>query len=239
MKVLLLAGLCMTIGVASMQASVLAEWNFSGLPASYEEINNLPATDLDNLLHEIPILQIKNTSDSPLFSFIDPAGIWAIVTLGHLTLSEAITVERYIEFTLEPQNGFALSVDSLLLSIIALNPGNFISLFSSVDGFELDDVIDTQAVDAGDSSNPQEIVFSVNQVDILDPVTFRIYPHGFGSNVFRLGDSGDPSVSGVTVTGTVPEMNTASLAFATLSVLWLSSIGLSRRRIDRKRIKNF
>ena len=232
MKFLLHAFIYFTISAVSAEASSLAEWNFSDLPAT-SGTNNLPATDHNPLLSVVPTLKVSNTSSSsPISPFYNPEGIWAVGTSGPaVNLAEALAIDRFIEFTLEPESGYELNLISLILSISVFNLESSISIFSSLQGFEIEDVIDTHPLLATDTANPQEIMVSLNHTGILAPVTVRIYPHNVGTNILWFGDSDDPSISGIEVTGTVPEINTASLAFASLIFLWLSSILYSRRRI--------
>ena len=113
-----------------------------------------------------------------------------------MTLTEALSGNDYFSFSVAPQTGKLLTVDTVNLTVISQNQNRSFALFSSVRGFTQDMVIDSFT--GGTSPGSQAIVLSghANQPGRIE---FRLYVYGSnnqyesfglkGSNAFSLSGS--------------------------------------------------
>jgi hypothetical protein len=153
------------------------------------------------------------------------------------TLADAITNNDYMEWTIEANDGLALTLSSLVLNMqrSSTGPQNF-ALRSSVDGFAAN--VATFSV-TSTSTETQNI--ALNGFDnLLQPVTFRLYGAGAGSSAGTAGFEGtgnDLVINGVT-TATGAAIATSTNSLTGFSASTIASTGASASQSFRVSAEN-
>lgn len=101
------------------------------------------------------------------------------VFLSNYTLSTAVANDAYFEFTLTPDAGYSITIDSLTLGSRRASSGtgpNFFGVRTSLDGYTADIVTGVSTTGAGGNvSTVQTANFGSNLQNITSTVTVRMY----------------------------------------------------------------
>ncbi len=122
---------------------------------------------------------------------------WAITSI-----SNAISGNNYVEFTISPNVGKQFSISTLIVQWQRSSTGNTqIVLRSSVDGFSTN--IDG-VKNITDNTSTQTITWNVNQSNSSQGVTYRLYSYAEAST--GTGGPGDGTGNDIVVSGTVSDI---------------------------------
>lgn len=119
---------------------------------------------------------------------------WALTSI-----SNAVSGDNYMEFTITPISGYQFNVASIFIQLQRSNTGlTQIALRSSVDNFSSDlDAVKNVV----DNTSTQTFTFNFSQSDASQPVTYRLY--GYAEATGGSAGIGDGSGDDIIVTGVV------------------------------------
>jgi|UPI000484D6B8 hypothetical protein len=140
------------------------------------------------------------------------ATAWALTSI-----SNAVSGNNYMEFSITPNGGVQFSVTSIIINIQRSGTGlSAIALRSSVDNYSTDlDAVKTVV----DNTSTQTFTFTFSHLNSTNAITYRLY--GYAESATGTGGPGDASGNDIIVNGTVISSD------ANLSGLVLSSGTLS------------
>jgi len=130
---------------------------------------------------------------------------WALTSIAN-----AVSENKYMEFTITPQTGFQFSVSSIFINLQRSATGpSAVALRSSVDGYASD--LD-QVFSIVDNTSTQSFTFTFTQNNSSVPVTYRFYM--YAEATAGSGGIGDGTGDDIIVTGStsVAPANTAPTA---------------------------
>ncbi|MCA0447187.1 MAG: T9SS type A sorting domain-containing protein [Bacteroidetes bacterium] len=130
---------------------------------------------------------------------------WALTSIAN-----AVSENKYMEFTITPQTGFQFSVSSIFINLQRSATGpSAVALRSSVDGYASD--LD-QVFSIVDNTSTQSFTFTFTQNNSSVPVTYRFYMYAEATG--GSGGIGDGTGDDIIVTGStsVAPANTAPTA---------------------------
>jgi len=137
---------------------------------------------------------------------------WAVTTI-----SNAVSGNDYMEFTITPNSGFEFNVTTMVFNVQRSGTGlRGIALRSSLDSYAAN--IDTEMAIA-DNTSTQVITFTVSQTGNTSAVTYRIYGWAEatgGSGGFE-GTGNDIIVNGTVVSSCTDAVDFANIQFPTTS----------------------
>ncbi len=213
-------------------AAVLANWDFSGIPAA--------DVLLENLAQPHPLLVSTNANAASGLSAsnldhlglvystaVAPGGVGTSVggelNIKNFDVGSNGSNENYIFFTLMADPGKTLNLDSIVINLWRNGTGapNGMAFDVSVDSgaFQLYDGIRVQNATGAGSAGPIAFTQPIVGANTLD---IRFTPRNAGA-----GGTGNIHISGLTVNGSVVPEPTASL----LVLSGLASVWMVRRRL--------
>jgi chitodextrinase len=187
MKRILLSAICKiaflswtVTGVSSLhaQSGLLAAWEFDGTNGDTTSVVDTVGLGV-------------SAGDAIIASGLAPAtyqgggGLTARQATA-VTLSDAVSTDEYISFTLYPDSGQVLTVDTVFIRPISQNDTSAFTLMSSVTGFTVaDSLIGLRTTSNGGATLMALPVPGISQIP--DSIEFRIYMYGFSSAFQRVG----------------------------------------------------
>jgi hypothetical protein len=122
------------------------------------------------------------------------ASNWAVSSIDN-----AISGNNYMQFTINPNNGFQFSVSSIIIQLQRSATGlSAIALRSSIDGYNSN--LDSQKP-INDNITTQSFTFTFTQINSLTAVTYRLY--GFAEALGGTGGPGDGVGNDIIINGSV------------------------------------
>jgi len=193
--------------IANPVGSAIASWYFYGMPA-----NSSPVS-----------LATSNVASG--ISLVAPSGV-ATIASGIIpgtdywgngltaysndatTLSEAISLNEYISFTIAPQTGKVITVNSIKIRPASQNRERTFSLFSNITGYSAANILGS--VTGADNINEQIKTVSMNNINkISSPIEFRVYIHCNPQNSWEtvgIGN-GNATTPDISIEGVVENAN--------------------------------
>lgn len=205
------------VEISTTPRAALLAWDFNG--NNGDEVTEIAFTVGANVSTNPPSAVVSRGAGlvaSPNGNRFN-ANNWSLTTLD-----DAIANNDYIEWTIEANDGFALSLTSLVLNMQRSPDGaqNFI-LRTSVDGYTAD--VATFNVTAANVTETQNIALSGFE-NLLQPVTFRLYGAGAGGAAGTAGFEG--TGNDLIINGAVNAVG-ASIATSTNSLTDFSASTIS------------
>jgi len=233
-----LATACLALLAGPASAAVLAQYNFDTDLAATTTGANVTATDVSDGGGFGATGNDSNDPTNPWNGETTPSlvfGTFGVLDAdspaGQQSDEDAHTSGDYLEFTVTPDSGWMLNLDSLTFDgerhIVTANTNVSISLRSSLDNFgSVIDKVEGQAgTILGFSGNPVSHTFDLSGTSfqgVTDPVTFRVVMWSDKDLTFRGFGVDDLTLNGETVV--VPEPSAAA------AMLGLGGMGLLNRR---------
>lgn len=122
------------------------------------------------------------------------ASNWAVSSIDN-----AISGNNYMQFTINPNNGFQFSVSSIIIQLQRSATGlSAIALRSSIDGYNSN--LDSQKP-INDNTTTQSFTFTFTQRNSFTAVTYRLY--GYAEAVSGTGGPGDGVGNDIIINGSV------------------------------------
>src|SRR5690606_36976160 len=139
--------------------------------------------DFDSYVGDEPLVN-SNSNDENLSPSIITRGIgltpdanadrFNAVNWGGTSISDAITNNDYMEFTITPNLDYRFNVNNIIVNFQRSAQGpNTIALRNSLDGYA--STIDTEKNITVSGATTQVVTFTLSQPNISTPVTYRIY----------------------------------------------------------------
>jgi hypothetical protein len=151
---------------ALVASSNLAVWNFTGISGAATANATTASTNVSTVLPVISRGSGHVADDYGNNTF----GGYAI---DKTTLTEAITANDYLSFTITPNVGQKMTIQSITFKAFSQNQTRSFALFSSVYGFTADKVLGTFISSSGTTAT-----MDVGLVNITSAIEFRIYIYG-------------------------------------------------------------
>lgn len=196
--------------------SQVALWNVYNTPFE-SQTNNIAASSYSPFVSAIPSLSNGSGMGQVMTGYNH---ILYISASSAPTLDNAISLNHYIEFTIQPISGYEANITDINIyaSRSPTVSARYIALFSSINGFNSSNVIQTPiSITSTDSSTPQKISFSGLSDTFTNSVSYRLYFYGSNAaagwtNMALLGSSVMSSTPSIEVNGSVSALPEASAA---------------------------
>lgn len=229
-KLFLITAVLTAVGILNTQAAILAQWennHLAGSEVSTTAGESASGGSYDAGLASAPVISrgagAISTGYADTFAF----------NRGHeVSLTDAITNDRYITFTLDLSGGNVMSISSLDINITSQNSDVNFALFSSATGFSAGNVLSTIAA-AGTDTAIGGALYSVDLSDqsalqnLSSALEMRFYYYGQASQWAQVGIgrafNGD-STSDLVINGTlapVPEPAHVALIMGVGAFGWI------------------
>lgn len=207
MKKILLLLITIVFLVSTNSNGQILSFEFSGLAGNEETASS--STNDPNLTSSTISRGAGLTASNNSQRF--NATTWALNSI-----SDAVTGNKYMEFTITPNSGYQFSVSSIFINLQRSGTGpRAVALRSSVDGYasNLD-----QEYSINDVTSTQTFTFTFSQSNSTTPVTYRFYMYAEasgGSGGIGDGSGDDLIVYGSTSsTGTAPAITASETALS-------------------------
>lgn len=214
-------------GFAQTNTGSLAIWNF------YGNNSTVPTFVSTNLISGVALT--VGAGDNAGYNF-PSTNVWDYFYGGSPTrdtnMAAALAGNHYAELTVTPKAGQVVEITGITLNLAARSnyPTNYVALYSSIDGYTsvTNQIGSSLFITSLNPASPEEITFGGLDDIITNTVTYRLYFYGpSGSNYVMFGNSTNPNVNAITLTG-IPEAKTGAM-------LILTSIAFAFYRTFRKR----
>lgn len=185
---------CFACAATSGFADAIATFDFAGLAGSEATAtNNFKNANLEDVVISRSPSMPSVAGNGDRFNSTN----WAVGSIAN-----AVTSNRYMEFTITPTAGYRFAVTSIVVKWQRSSTGNSaVSLRSSTDSYASDlDSVWTLA----DATATQTNTFTFNQTNSASGVTYRFY--GYSEAVTGTGGPGDGAGDDIVINGTVEEI---------------------------------
>ena len=185
----------------------LASWNFYGQtagsnPSSLSTTNVATDISLTAPSGVATIASGLNASTDYFHNGLTAKGANAT------TLTEAISLNEYISFTITPESGKEISVTSVSIRPVSQNKTRTFCVFSNVKGFTSADMIGSFTSGTWSGATPSEITITGHE-NITSAIEFRVYIYSNPAGAYESVGIGNGTSTGsdITIMGSIEALS--------------------------------